>query len=108
VCRASVPWMCQAAQGRLVSIDRSFPGREGCMRGRRLALLVAAGVAVWSVAAEAQTYPARPITIVVPYAAGGVFDTMARIIGVRMGELLGRSEEHTSELQSLTNLVCRL
>src|SRR5258707_7006759 len=61
------------------------------MTGRRLALLVAAGTAVWSVAAAAQHYPARPITIVVPYAAGGVFDTMARIIGARMGELLGQS-----------------
>src|SRR6476619_6104480 len=61
------------------------------MIGRRLALLVAAGAAVWSVAAEAQPYPARPITIVVPYAAGGGFDTIARIIGARMGELLGQS-----------------
>src|SRR6476661_7369766 len=61
------------------------------MIGRRLALLVAAGAAAWSVTAEAQPYPARPITIVVPYAAGGVFDTMARIIGARMGELLGQS-----------------
>ena len=58
---------------------------------RRLVLLAAAGAAVWSVTAEAQPYPARPITIVVPYAAGGVFDTMARIIGTRMGELLGQS-----------------
>src|SRR6476660_9589163 len=61
------------------------------MTGRRLALLVAAGAAVWSVAAEAQPYPARPITIVVPFAAGGVFDTMARIVGARMGELLNQS-----------------
>src|SRR5436309_1407933 len=61
------------------------------MIGRRLALLVAAGAAVWSVAAEVQPYPARPITIVVPFAAGGAFDTMARIIGARMGELLGQS-----------------
>src|SRR6476660_5250025 len=52
------------------------------MMGRRLALLVAAG---------AESYPARPITLVVPYAAGGVFDTIARIIGARMGELLGQS-----------------
>jgi tripartite-type tricarboxylate transporter receptor subunit TctC len=29
--------------------------------------------------------------VVVPYAAGGVFDTIARIVGVRMGELLGQS-----------------
>src|SRR5437763_8158731 len=56
-----------------------------------LVLLVAAGAAVWSVAAEAQSYPARSITMVVPYAAGGVFDTIARIIGARMGELLGQS-----------------
>ena len=62
------------------------------MVGRRLALLVAAVVtAVWSVAAEAQSFPSRPITMVVPYAAGGVFDTMARIIAVQMGELLGQS-----------------
>ncbi|MBR1155654.1 tripartite tricarboxylate transporter substrate binding protein [Bradyrhizobium sp. JYMT SZCCT0428] len=56
-----------------------------------LVLLVAAGAAVCSVAAEAQSYPARSITMVVPYAAGGVFDTIARIIGARMGELLGQS-----------------
>jgi tripartite-type tricarboxylate transporter receptor subunit TctC len=56
-----------------------------------LVLLVATGAAVWSVAAEAQSYPARSITMVVPYAAGGVFDTIARIIGARMGELLGQS-----------------
>jgi tripartite-type tricarboxylate transporter receptor subunit TctC len=61
------------------------------MMGRRLALLVAAGAAVWSVAAGAQSYPARPITVVVPYAAGGVFDTIGRIIGARMSELLGQS-----------------
>src|SRR5258708_260658 len=61
------------------------------MTGRHLALLVAAGAAVWSIAAEAQPYPARPITIVEPYAAGGLFDTMARIIRARMGELLGQS-----------------
>jgi tripartite-type tricarboxylate transporter receptor subunit TctC len=61
------------------------------MVGRRLALLVAAMAAVWSAAAQPQTFPARPVTIVVPYAAGGVFDTMVRIIGVRMGELLGQS-----------------
>jgi tripartite-type tricarboxylate transporter receptor subunit TctC len=56
----------------------------------RLALLLVAAAAVWSVAAQAQPYPARPVTVVVPYAAGGVFDTIARIIGARMGELLGQ------------------
>ena len=41
--------------------------------------------------ARAQSYPVRSITMVVPYAAGGGFDTIARIIGARMGELLGQS-----------------
>ena len=61
------------------------------MMARRLALLVIAGAAAWPFAAGAQSYPTRPITMVVPYAAGGVFDTIARIVGVRMGELLGQS-----------------
>jgi tripartite-type tricarboxylate transporter receptor subunit TctC len=41
--------------------------------------------------ARAQSYPVRSITMVVPYAAGGGFDTIARIIGARMGELLGQT-----------------
>jgi tripartite-type tricarboxylate transporter receptor subunit TctC len=61
------------------------------MIGHRFACLAVAGAAIWSVAAEAQPYPVRSITIVVPYAAGGVFDTIARIIGERMGEVLGQS-----------------
>jgi tripartite-type tricarboxylate transporter receptor subunit TctC len=60
--------------------------------GRRhiLTLLVLAAAA-WSLAAEAQTYPTGPVTMVVPYAAGGAFDTIARILAVRMSELLGQS-----------------
>jgi len=52
------------------------------------ALAVAA--AVWPVAAGAQTYPSRPIVMVVPFAAGGTFDVMGRILAVRMSEILGQ------------------
>src|SRR5882724_1247396 len=45
---------------------------------------------VWPVAAPAQTYPSRPIVMVVPFAAGGTFDVMGRIIAVRMAEILGQ------------------
>ncbi|WP_461348236.1 tripartite tricarboxylate transporter substrate binding protein BugD [Bradyrhizobium sp. USDA 4451] len=39
--------------------------------------------------ARAETYPAHPITIVVPFAAGGPSDAMARILGEHMKQSLG-------------------
>jgi putative tricarboxylic transport membrane protein len=41
--------------------------------------------------AQAQTYPSRPLTLVVPFAAGGGVDVNARILAQRMGELLGET-----------------
>src|SRR3954454_14094301 len=61
------------------------------MARRYIGTVFAIAATVWSAAAEAQPYPSRPVTLVVPYAAGGAFDTVARIIGARMGELLGQS-----------------
>jgi len=40
--------------------------------------------------AVADTYPSKPITLIVPFAAGGPTDTMARIVGERMGKELGQ------------------
>ena len=51
---------------------------------------VFAGAAAWVGAAGAQDYPTRPIRAVVPYAAGGLPDTMTRIAGQRMTEILGQ------------------
>src|SRR4051812_34530653 len=42
-------------------------------------------------AAHAQPYPSRPITMVVPFAAGGPTDTLARIVAERMRQSLGQS-----------------
>ena len=41
--------------------------------------------------AIAQTYPSHPITMVVPFAAGGPTDTIARIVAERMGKSLGQT-----------------
>jgi tripartite-type tricarboxylate transporter receptor subunit TctC len=53
-------------------------------------LLIAAGVTCGSAIAEAQVYPSRPISIVVPFPAGGPSDTLARIIAKRMRLSLGQ------------------
>ncbi|HUQ28928.1 MAG TPA: tripartite tricarboxylate transporter substrate-binding protein [Usitatibacter sp.] len=44
-----------------------------------------------SMAAGAQAYPSRPITVTVPFAAGGPTDTIARIMAERMGRALGQT-----------------
>src|SRR5262245_41082759 len=54
-------------------------------------IAAAALLAAFAGTAHAQAnYPDRPITLVVPYAAGGPVDTVARIIATRMSELLGQ------------------
>src|SRR5215467_383736 len=61
---------------------------------RRKFLHLAAGAAALpavSRSAEAQAYPTRPITIVVPLAAGGALDMLARFTAERMRTRLGFS-----------------
>src|ERR1700681_3267614 len=58
---------------------------------RRKFLHLAAGAAALpliSRRAWAQAYPSRPITMVVPFAAGGAFDVIARVITRRLSEIL--------------------
>ena len=40
--------------------------------------------------AQAETYPSRPITLLVPAAAGGGNDTVARVVAEKMGRILGQ------------------
>jgi tripartite-type tricarboxylate transporter receptor subunit TctC len=60
------------------------------MRRRDFVAMIASAVAAWPGAALAQTYPSRSITMVVPFAAGGSFDVLGRIIAAQMSEFLGR------------------
>src|SRR5262249_6669518 len=40
--------------------------------------------------ARAPAYPSRPVTIIVPFAAGGTSDVIARILGEHMSRTLGQ------------------
>jgi tripartite-type tricarboxylate transporter receptor subunit TctC len=53
------------------------------------AFLVAAFVLA-NPAAQAQAYPVKPITLIVPFAAGGSNDLVARVIGKKLGEVWGQ------------------
>jgi tripartite-type tricarboxylate transporter receptor subunit TctC len=55
------------------------------MKSLCFAVLFAAGAAV------AQTYPNKPIVLVVPFSPGGSTDTIGRILGERMGRALGQT-----------------
>ena len=41
-------------------------------------------------AAGAQDYPTRPVTMVIPFAAGGPTDVLGRVVAARMSEILGQ------------------
>lgn len=56
---------------------------------RKIFIAAAALIAVANTT-SAQDWPVRPITLVVPYAAGGPVDTIGRIMAARLSELLGQ------------------
>ena len=53
--------------------------------------LLASGMMAFSALATAQTWPSRPVKMIVPFAAGGATDTVARQLGARLQEVLGQS-----------------
>src|SRR5260221_11616301 len=56
----------------------------------KLIVALAAALAIAANAA-AQTYPTRPVTVVVGFAPGGGTDTVARVMQRKLGEYLGQS-----------------
>ncbi len=53
-------------------------------------VLALAATAMMTGAAQAQSYPNRPVTMIVPFAAGGPTDIVARIVGEHMSKTLGQ------------------
>src|SRR6516165_29813 len=63
------------------------------MAGKILAgaILIAASALILQTSAAAQSYPDRPVRIIVAFPAGGTLDTLARIIAQQLGDTWGQS-----------------
>src|SRR6478609_3149499 len=90
-----------AGPARADAAARPAHGADGCVTGDQqrvhimkmsvARLASAAALVALSISADtAQSYPARQITLVVPFAPGGPADFLGRLIGQKMGEELGQ------------------
>jgi len=60
------------------------------LRRREAAALLLSALAMPAMAQQGGAYPGRPVRLVVPFAAGGAVDTVARSLGERLGAQLGQ------------------
>src|SRR5262249_45422161 len=74
------------------------------LRTAVLTAILALGAATMVENASAQTYPARPIHLIVPYPAGGGTDFFARLVGQKMSELAGQPIVVENKPGAATNL----
>src|SRR4051812_40038867 len=81
---------CLGPGGECASVrQRAEKTAEGGM-AKRTAIAAVLVFACFAAGAQAQDYPSRPITLLVPYAAGGGNDVMARIVAEKMSRTLGQ------------------
>jgi tripartite-type tricarboxylate transporter receptor subunit TctC len=57
----------------------------------RIAASLAGAIVFFSASAPAQNFPTRPISMVVPYAAGGSADVIGRLVAAEMSKTLGHN-----------------
>src|SRR5262245_6600908 len=65
-------------------------GINSRVKNSAIGIMGAAAIAMSPASASAQSYPSRPITMVVPFAAGGPSDVIGRIMADRMRLSLGQ------------------
>src|SRR5262249_58409015 len=88
-----------AATGPRIGVERQGKRRDhrqrpAARRSNRLTWLIcvaASAVFATPLSVNAQSYPSRPITVIVPFPAGGPSDVVARLGTEQLGKILGQS-----------------
>src|ERR1700758_3493851 len=62
-----------------------------CLRSARRLLLWAAVLVPLAAPVRAETFPSRPIHLIMPYAPGGIVDFAGRVVAQKLGEVLGQT-----------------
>ena len=70
---------------------RFAPGTASAGTARQLAIATVTGAMLWAAPVAAQKFPERPLTLIVPFAAGGAADTTGRIMADAMSRHLGQN-----------------
>src|SRR3954468_22357503 len=82
---------CHAPAAGLASPESGSYPKERPMAGRKFKWMLLFAAFAAAAGAHAQQFPAKPVRIVVGFAAGGSTDKLARVLATRMSELLGQS-----------------
>jgi tripartite-type tricarboxylate transporter receptor subunit TctC len=75
----------------MIGANRLCNQEQQTLGGNAMRLLAAALLCAVCLPASAQTYPSRPVTVIVPFPAGGPSDVVARIVAEQMGKVLGQT-----------------